>query len=198
MKNDVIIHYDALIDEGNDPFRDPKPLKDYMDRWDGKRFIGCLSLNKNKTVLEIGVGTGRLAERVAPLCKEFTGIDISEKTIERAKENLAGLPNITLISDDFYRHVFCEQFDIIYSSLTFMHFKDKQKAIEIVFSILKPGGVFVLSIDKNSNNHIRCGEREIEIFPDDLQSTKEYIINAGFVIKDVVETDAAYIISAAK
>ena len=198
MKNDVIIHYDALIDEGNDPFRDPKPLKEYMDRWDGTLFLACLSLNKNKTVLEIGVGTGRLAERVAPLCKEFTGIDISGKTIERAKENLAGLSNITLISDEFYRHVFCKQFDIIYSSLTFMHFKDKQKAIEIVFSILKPGGVFVLSIDKNTDNRIRCGERVIEIFPDDLQSTKEYIKNAGFVIKDVVETDAAYIISAEK
>lgn len=37
MKNDVINHYDALIDEGNDPFRDPKPLKEYMDRWDGKQ-----------------------------------------------------------------------------------------------------------------------------------------------------------------
>ena len=51
----------------------------------------------------------------------------NEKTVERAKENIAELSNITLILEDFYRHVFCEQFDIIYSSLTFMHFKDKQK-----------------------------------------------------------------------
>ena len=198
MKNDVIIHYDTLIDEGNDPFRDPKPLKDYMDRWDGKLFLDCLSLNKNKTVLEIGVGTGRLAGRVAPLCKEFTGIDISEKTIERAKQNLASFSNVTLILDDFYHYKFCEQFDIIYSSLTFMHFKDKQKAIEIVFSILKPEGVFVLSIDKNTDNHILCRERAIEVFPDDLQSTKKNMKNAGFIVKDIFETDAAYIISTTK
>lgn len=198
MKNDVINHYDALIDEGNDPFRDPKPLKEYMDRWDGKQFLDCLSLNKNKTVLEIGVGTGRLAARVAPYCEKFTGIDISGKTIERAKQNLSAFSNITLILDDFYRHTFSEQFDIIYSSLTFMHFKDKQKVVEIVFSILKPEGIFVLSIDKNTDNHIQYGERIVEIFPDDLQSIKEHMKSAGFVIKDVFETDASYIISAAK
>lgn len=198
MKNDVINHYDALIDEGNDPFRDPKPLKEYMDRWDGKQFLDCLSLNKNKTVLEIGVGTGRLAAKVAPYCEKFTGIDISGKTIERAKQNLSAFSNITLILDDFYRHTFSEKFDIIYSSLTFMHFKDKQKVVEIVFSILKPEGIFVLSIDKNTDNHIQCGERIVEIFPDDLQSIKEHMKNAGFVIKDVFETDASYIISAAK
>lgn len=198
MKNDVINHYDALIDEGNDPFRDPKPLKEYMNRWDGKRFLDCLSLNKNKTVLEIGVGTGRLAARVAPYCEKFTGIDISGKTIERAKQNLSAFSNITLILDDFYRHTFSEQFDIIYSSLTFMHFKDKQKVVEIVFSILKPEGIFVLSIDKNTDNHIRCGKRIVEIFPDDLQSIKEHMKSSGFVIKDVFETDASYIISATK
>ena len=63
---DVIEHYDKLIDEGNDPFLDPKPLRDYMDKWDGQRFIDALSLDKTKSVLEIGVGTGRLAVRVIP------------------------------------------------------------------------------------------------------------------------------------
>ena len=39
MKNDVIQHYDLLIDESNDPVHDPKPLRDYMDKWDGQSFI---------------------------------------------------------------------------------------------------------------------------------------------------------------
>ena len=34
INNDVIRHYDLLIEENNDPVRDPKPLKDYMDKWD--------------------------------------------------------------------------------------------------------------------------------------------------------------------
>ena len=31
----VIRHYDALIDEGNDPVLDPAPLRRHMDGWDG-------------------------------------------------------------------------------------------------------------------------------------------------------------------
>ena len=58
---DVITHYDLLIAEGNDPVHDPPALKEYMDRWDGSAFLEALQLSTEKTVLEIGVGTGRLA-----------------------------------------------------------------------------------------------------------------------------------------
>ena len=101
MNNDVIYHYDKLIEEGNDPVNDPQPLKEYMDKWDGRVFIDKLQLSPEKSVLEIGVGTGRLAVKIAPLCRRFTGIDISQKTIERVKENLAEYDNVSLICDDF-------------------------------------------------------------------------------------------------
>ncbi len=86
--NEVIIHYDSLIAENNDPVYDPKPLRDYMDKWDGQQFIDNMCLDKSKTVLEIGVGTGRITVRVEPLCKQLTGIDISSETVKRARENL--------------------------------------------------------------------------------------------------------------
>lgn len=37
--NAVIRHYDALIDEGNDPVHDLPPLREYMDKRDGQTFI---------------------------------------------------------------------------------------------------------------------------------------------------------------
>ena len=83
----VIEHYDRLIDEENDPVRDVPALKAYMDRWDGADFLDAMELSKSKRVLEIGVGTGRLAVRVIPACREFVGIDLSPKTIARAAEN---------------------------------------------------------------------------------------------------------------
>lgn len=119
--NDVIQHYDLLIEENNDPVHDPKPLQDYMNKWDGQAFIDKMELDKDKSVLEIGVGTGRLAVKTAPLCKEYCGIDISPKTISRAKENLHGCGNVMLICDDFLCHKFDCFYDVIYSSLTFMH-----------------------------------------------------------------------------
>ena len=48
---DVIAHYDRLIEEENDPVRDPEPLRAYMDRWDGAGFLDRLQLTPDKTVL---------------------------------------------------------------------------------------------------------------------------------------------------
>ena len=96
-------------------------MKEYMDQWDGQVLIDAIELNRTKNVLEIGVGTGRIAIKTVPLCKKFYGIDISPKTIERAKHNLSIYQNIELICDDFMQHNFSVCFDAVYSSLTFMH-----------------------------------------------------------------------------
>ena len=101
-------HYDLLIDENNDPFRDPAQLQEYMEQWDGKAFLDALKLTGKENVLEIGIGTGRIAAKAAPQCMHLTGIDFSVKTIERAKENLKEFPNISLICDDFETHHFQE------------------------------------------------------------------------------------------
>ena len=191
--NDVISHYDLLIDENNDPVYDAEPLKSYMNKWDGQQFIDSLQLSKEKSVLEIGVGTGRLAVRVAPECRKFFGIDISPKTIQRAKENLKGHSNVTLICDDFMSYHSGRKFDVIYSSLTFMHIKNKQAAINKVKSLLNSGGRSVLSIDKNQSDTIDCGTRKIKIYPDRKEDIMRYINQSGMRLIKVFETDFAYV-----
>lgn len=191
-------HYDMLIEEGNDPVYDSDILQEHMNKWDGDEFIDKLQLKNDNKVLEIGVGTGRLARRVAPLCKEFTGVDISSKTIERAKRNLSALGNVELYCADFTEHAFEGFFDVIYSSLTFMHIKNKQKAINKIAILLNENGRFVLSIDKNGDDYIDYGTRVIEIYPDDLNAIKSCIERAGLQIDNVTETELAYIIVATK
>lgn len=190
---EVIEHYDKLVDENNDPVRDAKPLKDYMDKWDGQRFIEGMRLDKSKSVLEIGVGTGRLALKIAPLCKSLFGIDVSKKTVQRATENLSEFHNVKLVCDDFMSFDFNERFDVIYSSLTFMHIEDKLSAICKVASLLCDDGVFVLSIDKNKSEYIDMGTRKIKIYPDDPEHIRKYISIASLKLVDQFETDHAYI-----
>ena len=110
---EIVRHYDALIDENNDPVHDLGPLKKHMDGWDGDIFIEELELSKRKTVLEIGVGTGRLAIKTASQSYAFYGIDLSPKTVERAKENLAGIKDVDLICGDFLTYESDRTFDII-------------------------------------------------------------------------------------
>lgn len=184
-------HYDLLIDENNDPVHDPEPLRTYMDQWDGQPFMDALHLDKEKSVLEIGVGTGRLAVRAAPNCREFCGIDLSPKTIARAKENLKGYGNVTLICGDFMGYAFEQKFDVIYSSLTFMHIKDKQAAIRKAKTLLHDGGRFVLSIDKSQRNTIDYGTRKIRIYPDNQEDTLRYIRDSGMDLATLFETALA-------
>jgi len=195
---DVITHYDLLIAENNDPVHDPKPLQDYMNKWDGQVFIDKMELNKEKSVLEIGVGTGRLAVRVAPLCGDFVGIDISPKTIDRAKENLSEHTNMKLLCGDFQTLDISQSFDVIYCSLTFMHIEDKQRAINKVATLLKDGGKFVLSIDKNQDGFIDTGTRKITVFPDTPSEIKSYISNSGLLLIEHYETEFATVFVAQK
>ena len=198
INNDVIRHYDLLIEENNDPVRDPKPLKDYMDKWDGKVFIDKMKLDKDKSVLEIGVGTVRLAVKTAILCKDYCGIDISPKTIYRARENLVNHKNVKLICDDFLSHHFNSLYDVVYSSLTFMHIHEKQNAINKVACLLKSGGRFALSIDKSQEDFIDMGTRKITTFPDSPTEIKNCILNANLDLVECFDTELAHIFVAKK
>ena len=195
---DIITHYDLLIEENNDSFRDPPALQAYMERWDGPLFLDSLRLDKTKTVLEIGVGTGRLAGKTAPCCRHLTGIDNSPKTVERARENLKEYPNVSLICCDFTAYLFDSAFDVVYSSLTMMHFPDKQQVIEKVDALLNAGGVFCLSLDKNQSEYIDMGTRKIRVWPDDPETIISLIGKTAMAVTAIHETEAAFIIVCAK
>ena len=145
---DTLSHYEKLIEEGIDPFHDQGVLRDYMARWDGPLFFNALGDLSGKNVLEIGIGTGRVAREVLERgCKHLTGIDVSPGTIERAENNLHDYPNTELIVADCESFIRDESFDVAYSVLTFMHIEKKQRALANLVGSLKAGRRLVLSID---------------------------------------------------
>jgi SAM-dependent methyltransferase len=191
---DTVEYYDNLIYENNDPVRDSDILKEYMNKWDGKRFIDALELSNEKIVLEIGIGTGRLAVKTVPHCAKLYGIDVSPKTIERAKENLAFTDNVEFVLADYLNYNFETKFDVIYSSLTLLHIENKQAFFNKVFSDLKPNGKFVLSIDTdNQDDYLDMGKYKVRVYPDNPIDTKAGLLKAGFVIEEIIETEYAHI-----
>jgi len=196
--NKIIEHYDALIDENNDPVHDPLPLKEYMDKWDGRIFIDSLKLSSDKDVLEIGIGTGRLAINVCGRCNKFFGIDISPKTIEKATENLRKHDNCTLICADFLEYPFENIFDVIYSSLTFIHISDKKSAIEKISRLLKQNGRVVLSFSKSRDKYLEINNRKLELFPCMPDDIKELFKKNNLITEDFFETEFAYVVVGVK
>lgn len=190
--------YDMLMDENNDPVYDPKPLKEYMDKSDGQYFIDCLNLTPMKDVLEIGVGTGRLAIRVAGKSGTFCGIDISEKTVNRARKNLNEFNNVTIIWGDFLEYSFNGLYDVIYASQVFWHIRDKQNAISKIAKLLKKNGIFVLSIDKIQSEVTDYISRKIRMFPDDKETILRFLENSNLSIMHIEDIENAYVIVASK
>jgi Methylase involved in ubiquinone/menaquinone biosynthesis len=150
-------------------------------------------------VLEIGIGTGRLAKKVLEAgCGHFTGLDISPATIARAEENLSSWVNKSLICGDFIGYNFNQTFDIIYCSLTLFHFKDKRAFIQKAAGLLRAKGRIVISVPKEKNDSIDFGTREVELYPDDIDNIKVLIADFGLAAPAIIEVDFANILLSQK
>src|SRR5699024_7173716 len=120
--------------------------------------------------------------------KQFVGIDLSQKTINRANKNLNMFSNYELLVGDYLNVHFNYTFDIIFSSLTFFHIENKEAAIQKILTLLSPNGRFVLSIDKNPRKYLHYGEYKVKLFPDDYLGTNSLLERYGFKVKTVIET----------
>lgn len=76
-------------------------------------------------VLEIGCGIGRLSEALG--CDDYTGIDISEGMIERAKNNHVGDASKNFMVMDFSskKENLDKRFDLIYTCTVLEHITDE-------------------------------------------------------------------------
>ena len=106
--------------------------------------------------------------------------------------------NIIYLCADFLRYPFTLTYDVIYSSLTMMHFEDKQGVIAKVDSLLKVGGVFCLSIDKNQSKYIDMGDRRIEVYPDTVDDIVSSLSKTNMKLSAVREIENAFLITCNK
>jgi len=187
-------HYDRLAISGNDPVRDPPALRDYMNGWDGSPFLDAMGDISEKTMLEIGCGSGRMALRVLERgCKFYTGIDISDHTLTLAQKNLSDYHNLALHICNFPDEIPEQSYDIVFSTLTFMHIRDKVRACQAAAGLLNPGGIFVLGISKDSSAVLDMGDYEVPLYPDNPDEIRSCLCASHLYLSDVIETEKAYI-----
>ena len=104
---------------------------------------------RDAVVLNIGCGVGRVERYLAPHVAELHAVDISGEMIARARERLAGFPNVHLReigNDEFLIGFEAERFDLVFSFLVLQHL-DREDAflyLRDAYRILKPGGVLFL------------------------------------------------------
>lgn len=105
-------------------------------------------LRPDMNVIEFGCGTGSTAIVHAPYVKQIRATDISQEMINIAKEK-ANAKNINNVS---FECATIEELEVpnqsvdVVLALSVLHLlEDKEVAIEKIFKMLKPGGIFASS-----------------------------------------------------
>ncbi len=101
-------------------------------------------LSPSTTALEVGVGGGRIANRVAPRVKMLHAFDISSKMLTKAEDFLSSHTNIqfNLLNSPSLPEEFTNSIDFAYSFDVFVHLDIHTiwRYFKEIYRVLKPGG----------------------------------------------------------
>lgn len=125
--------------------------------------IHLFDLIENKTVLDIGCGSGHSLEYMAERgAKELWGLDLSETQIETANETLKDWnPKLICGAMEEELNIPEEHFDIVYSIYALGWTSNLRKTLELIYSYVKPGGSFIFSWEHPVYSNLQYGTEEI-------------------------------------
>nr|HQV30344.1 methyltransferase domain-containing protein [Calditrichia bacterium] len=134
---------------------------------------------RNKRMLEIGCGIGRMTKHLATHFGEVVGIDVSGEMIRQGKSRLADVPNATLLetsgSDlgDFDDN----SFDFVFSFIVFQHIPDKAVIFNYIretMRVLKKGGIFKFQVQGDNSIEYQQVEKDTwmgaNISPEEIEA----------------------------
>lgn len=108
---------------------------------------GQLSDAKGKKVLCLGCGTGEECAELVKRGAVVLGVDISEVSIEYAKEHVPSTRFAVIDMDRDLHHIRSDgPFDLIYSSLTLHYSNDVEKLFLQLHDLLAPQGKLLFSV----------------------------------------------------
>jgi len=93
-------------------------------------------------ILDIGCGYGYFLERMNALGWETAGIDLSPKTISYATGKGLNVVESSVENISFPK----SSFDAITAFYVMEHLPDPYSAVKKIYSLLKPGGIFILRV----------------------------------------------------
>lgn len=109
------------------------------------KILDAVSAKVSGHVLEYGIGTGNLTERLIKRSSSVIGV---EPSIEMRKIARAKLPSVPVIDGDFFHIPLTDQpINYIVSTYAFHHLTDqeKEKAIALYSSVLAPGAKIIFA-----------------------------------------------------
>ncbi len=114
----------------------------------GQDLVKLLNPQSGEAILDLGCGTGQLAEKIAASGAHVIGIDSAASMVETARKTF---PTIEFIVADATDFSFPARFDAIFSNATLHWVADAERAAQNIATSLKPGGRFVAEFGGKGN-----------------------------------------------
>lgn len=122
----------------------------------GRILIDALRIGRGDKVLDVGAGTGRLAEHVAALVGEggeVVGIDPLIERIAIARLRAGGPLRFEVGQAEDLSGFAAAHFDVVYLNSVFHWISDKAGVLGEIFRVLKPGGRIGLNTQDPGQPH---------------------------------------------
>ncbi len=128
------------------------------------RFYHKLAVEKGAPVLELAVGTGRLALPIVQDGISLVGLDASASMLAGARRRMAPFrKHCRLVRGDYGRFRMPTKFALIYSGFNALHhayrWRDFLSVLDCVRRHLKPDGVFAFDVLNPRHDLLKPGER---------------------------------------
>lgn len=102
------------------------------------------SKNK-KNILDLGCADGKILWQIYRKDANFTGIDISERSIRIAKQKFLKKKNVKFFKEDLESlKIYKKRFDLIYSTYTLEHLDNPEMMLLTATDLLESGGMLIL------------------------------------------------------
>jgi SAM-dependent methyltransferase len=117
-------------------------------------------------VLDIGTGTGRLLELLAPRIRSGLGIDASRAMLALARSRLAkpGLGHVSVRQADMYRLALPGTYDVVVLQMVLHYAEDPAAAILEAARMVAPGGQLII-VDLAGHDRLALAERLAHRWP---------------------------------
>lgn len=128
--------------------------------------LGLLPDGALGRVLDIGTGTGRLLELLAPRVRSGLGVDASRAMLALARSRLAkpGLGHVSVRQADMYRLPLANRFDRVVLQMVLHYAEDPHAVLEEASRVLSPGGT-VLIVDLAQHDRLALTARLAHRWP---------------------------------
>ncbi len=123
-------------------------LRAWRYRKDLRTFLELLSPTKNDVILDVGAGSGWIADKVAEICDDVYALEPNEGRLDFIKTKHQEVKAFSAIAQsipfpDAY-------FNKVYVVFAFHHFPDQNDSLEEFRRILKPGGLLLIQEYRNT------------------------------------------------